>query len=920
MISLPLQIRYSQQPRGEPAAWFIAGADPEVWLEELAGWGVPLAKLQLYIVPQSTTDLRAAGVVIPWFGGMKLSPSSRATAYVKIAPRLYVPAEARLEPTVTDEELERQLFGDLNVFHPAVGMIAFHASDALRVCDLLQIPPQREVNWNFAQPGVAPAARLLSVAAEEVPLDPVAIIEQGRDDIGTQARQELPPAPQEPATGAMADLARQGKSALARAVNWLTSFSPPSASQPTWINHLENWARRTLAGINESLQNARDRELNRLLHLLETNADEGLRFALPLESDASRGLAQPGANLGPREVNFNLNRMGGGGAADPWYISQEKQRQLSAKYRELANREIQLGRHRRAAYIYAELLHDFSSAASVLEQGGHFHEAAVLYRERLHAPLKAARCLEQAGAWDEAVELYRQEREFETAGDLLAKLERPDEAEECYRAAVGKHVASRNSLAAATLLEQKIHVPDEALTVLTAAWPASPQAGACLEARFALLGRLGRHDDAARLPHDLAADVPAGERGITLITTLSRVHDTYPARRVRDIAADTTRVLAGNRLRHATDRETQEVLRAVRSLAPEDELLGRDTSRFANRKPHAVAPRPEQRAVKKQPVLVRKFEFDQHTRWKCAATASKDLYIAGYTNAGIVVNRLDVSADPENGLENISWRMPVPSVWNMKIELALHPGQPTIVSLLGGPRLPLQSFADQRSGRPTQVGTPLWMPEGMSVAYNEQGIAWSVRPGLAQGLVLTSRRTDGTFIASRDLTPLDADGRPRQIDHATAAACLIVARRDKVFVACGESLMVVAGNKVQHARLPGEIRQMVVSLPHSNLRVAVSFADSGGQLIWNDMEGLQEIPFAEDLPRADIVFTRDGSLVAASHYSGRVYSTADRKLVERIRFDGAGQRPLAVLRGPGAREFVLVANSGEAYVYQIPEA
>src|SRR6185312_14642669 len=112
------------------------------------------------------------------------------------------------------------------------------------------------------------------------------------------ARQELPPAPQEPSTGAAADAVRGGKSALARAVQWVTSFVPHSGSQPNWINDLEDWARRTLQGINESLQNARDRELNRLLHMLETNADEGLKFALPLEGDANRGLTTPGANLG----------------------------------------------------------------------------------------------------------------------------------------------------------------------------------------------------------------------------------------------------------------------------------------------------------------------------------------------------------------------------------------------------------------------------------------------------------------------------------------------------------------------------------------------------------------------------------------------------------------------------------------------
>ena len=71
--------------------------------------------------------------------------------------------------------------------------------------------------------------------------------------------------------------------------------------------------------------------------------------------------------------------MGGGGPVDFWMMSPEYSQRLATIYRELANREISLGRHRRAAYILAELLGDLSAAAATLADGGHFREAAVLY-------------------------------------------------------------------------------------------------------------------------------------------------------------------------------------------------------------------------------------------------------------------------------------------------------------------------------------------------------------------------------------------------------------------------------------------------------------------------------------------------------------------------------------------------------------
>lgn len=98
---------------------------------------------------------------------------------------------------------------------------------------------------------------------------------------------------------------------------------------------------------------------------------------------------------------------------DWWAMSFDFRQQLLHRYRELARREIALGRHRRAAYIYAELLDDWNSAAHTLRDGGH-HRAAAVYRERLGRPADAAKGLESAGLYIEAIECY--EATFELLG------------------------------------------------------------------------------------------------------------------------------------------------------------------------------------------------------------------------------------------------------------------------------------------------------------------------------------------------------------------------------------------------------------------------------------------------------------------------------------------------------------------------
>ena len=294
----------------------------------------------------------------------------------------------------------------------------------------------------------------------------------------------------------------------------------------------------------------------------------------------NRDAGRPGSKLLPHDIDFSLQRLAGGGPGDHWDLPQHLRQQLFAKYHELAGRELRLGRCRRAAYIYAELLGNLELAASALMTGRHWREAAVLYRDRLHRPDEAARCLEQGGLWTEAIALYEELAEYEKAGDLYRQLDQPDNAQQAYRAAVAKHLAQNDYLAAARLLENKLDAPDEAIAQLEAGWPSSNQAGACLQELFRLLARLGRHEAAAAKIEQLREQSLLPRQWQLLIDVLSQTATTYPDAEVAAVAADATRTLAGARLRQADDAEKRRLLEAVQRLVPADRLLGRDCQRF----------------------------------------------------------------------------------------------------------------------------------------------------------------------------------------------------------------------------------------------------------------------------------------------------------------------------------------------------
>ena len=515
MLTLPLTIRYSDSAAREAAAWFIPGGESREWLAELVAWQIPLSQIALHLVPMSRDDRRPRGVLAVPQAGHSPRVSNRCQPYGRVARRLYIPVEAVLGPDVDDQELAAQLSVDAAayVMHPAAGLIQFAANNVLRVSDLLAAPNLRAAAWDCAVPGVGFNRRLLAVQPEQGP-DLAAAWDLGRDDIGSESPtlDALPPSPMEPRGDPISRASGQVIGGFAKMVQWLAQWAPKFGGKPTWVNKLADWAKGLSERQQQSLDDLRNREILRLLHLLEAEPDEGLRFALPFDAEPHRGLASPSARLGEREVNFDLRHLGGGKPADFWRLREEHRRRLTTRYRELANREVQLGRHRRAAYIYAKLLGDYAAAANTLAQGHHYREAAAVYRDKLKRPLDAARCLENGGLVNEAIAAYGELAEFEKVGDLYVAIDQPDNARAAYLQAVEQQRSRGDHLHAARLLEEKLAAPDDALIELAAGWPTSPQAGQCLEEQFHLFARLGRHADAERRIDTIDVDRPPGGR------------------------------------------------------------------------------------------------------------------------------------------------------------------------------------------------------------------------------------------------------------------------------------------------------------------------------------------------------------------------------------------------------------------------
>ncbi len=915
MIEAPLQLRFAPRVLRETAAWYLAG-NPAGWLDEISAWNIAHGSIRLLPTPRSASDQTTVGVLITSSEG---SPSAwgasrRCVPFGRIGSRLFLPVDGWLDPGVSDAELDSLLVARYSyLWHPASGLAAFESSDALLVSDLLKTENRRRLDWGLAQPGVVLSQRLIALTPSHHPTVED-VLEDGRDDINTEtdSLSELPPSPKEPTSGAFNSAARQGKRFVANVTRWLTKKVPHTGTQETWVNRLENWAEEQLGGYASGLEAARNKEIERLMHLLETNPDQGLRYALPLAGDAHRGNAPPGDRLRERSTDFHLGRLGGGGTADQWDLPYEHHLRLTARYRELANRELQLGRHRRAAYIFAELLGDFHAAAGALTQGRHWREAAVLYRKRLQRPLDAARCLEQGGLWTEAINIYEELKEHESAGDLHAKLEQVESASRQYRLAVEKHRARGDLLAAAGLLEKKLDATDEAIEALSSGWPHSPQSSRCLRELFALFARSGRHDATRKWIEGFR--VPQQQNELDLTEILADTATGYSDRVTQEQAADCARALASRQLSNASKLDTTRLLNAVARLEPKDRLLGRDCRRFQSQSPANNALPPPKTRNTVAPQVVHSFSIPvAKQQWETAVSSGESIYVAGSAGSNLAVARCSWGAP--DGLA--SWR----TLTQGPIILAANPFKEDFVLAHGignDPQPEQDTPFDPSDACPalTRVGAIRGMSSKvLGAARTSHGVTWLFEDR-GPGFALIAVGPNGELISTEHVDLLELASNDEE--NLVALPAPLHARGDRVYLAIGNRMLIYDKAKpVDEIRFPQQIKSLAGSAPNTRIRIVATF-ERGGAILWDD-GGHQQFGFAEEMHAPVACINRAGFLIAASRGKCQVYSTSERAMKLVSEFAIERTQPIAVLAAPIAGRFGIVYESGKIVVYEMPD-
>lgn len=918
------------------AGWFVPGAEVSDWLSVVLPSVESASALRFRILASS--DRRNIGAVVTGCG--KLT-HPLCIPYGRLANRMLLPVSAKIFPAVKEAEIEALLSSTSLaevVWHPVTGLTGVDEEQILSLEDLIEVGQPRASDWGRAVPGSYFNKRLVSVHPAE-DLTPELVFEGGRDDIGTEADRlkDAPRSPGESPSAVLQDFVARMTSPLAKAARWFTGRVPAEATSPTWVNRLENWANRVLQHATVS-QSRRLNELRRLLSMLNNDPDKGLRYAVPFGGDgAPRGTAPPSNQLAPHNVDF---RSGGwSGAADTWGVPPDIAAALISRYQHLAQREIALGRYRRAAYIYATLLGDFSAAAQVLADGGFYREAAEVYRRKLRQPRKAAECLLHGGLWSEAVEIYEELKDWSSVADIHGKLGNKEESRVAWCEASRDYVRQNNFIRAAAVQEEHLGDVIAAEQLLRRGWSHSANARDCLAELFGLHARQENHHAASALVKEVGEDDRlAVTRQQCVAEILSGLSRSYPDQAVRSVAFDRSRRLVAHNLDTTDVRTRRRFLSVLESLIPGDRLLKRDCRRFEQAATATGRHRRPDRIV-----CLNRFSLRDDVQWQVATRSEPRTWVAGYHKDSLVLASWEDGPDPVVEYAH----------WYLRSELQDRILMTPSVDHAGGVFLSVvglststKDFACKSSALGARVRNLPWSDSSVVAAGNSgRGTVWTLEL-IAGAARIHGRKESGAPIISRVLPTLaEADASAAFIHPFGGGYVACVIGDTLISVRPGSQLteadhspaerFVVDTTTIDGEEIPENTPNFEeIALPHrvtsccalkdrAQPQVALLF-EEGGLVHW--MKSSQQQRFGDGLPQPVATFLLNQDLVVTGRGGAiEVYRMQEQRLQIVTTFQGQPSQPIGVVatRGFGdgvTNEFLVIRQGGavDVYDYQAP--
>lgn len=837
-----------------------------LWIRTLDSWGIPLDRLACYIIPKSIESIQPAGLFIRFRHLQDAAPLSLTLPYGMIGNKLFVPIHAEIQPACTLQELDKQLAWEIQVFHPQIGLIGFSHKDEVFFHELLSLPDESQQDWTYAKPGLEEDPPLNHVRIPPPNMDLIQTLRSGMD---TKPLDQIPKGEGEDDSepGILNALGQAGLFGLSAASSILGSLFPTSEDKEEdgILDKLQQWTQRQM----EALQDRRNQELSRLLKLFESNPDEALKYALPVDMPYERRGATPPANrLGKRDVRFDLGKLGGGQGTDYWEVDQFYH-SLRQKYQEAARKAIQEGDYQKAAYIYAHLLGNYRAAANALKQGKRYREAAILYKEHLKDLSSAASCFEQGGLLLEAIEIYKELNQYEKVGNLYQKLGQRAAANEYFEICVEKELARNNALEAARLLLDKLDDQARAKSVLLEGWQGIKQYDLCLK-RYAHLIAQDPEEDLAQHLLTIYQEKTAPSRKTTflkvLVSLTHRYQESELMRQSREICYE---IVSEQAINGDVDH-----LHLLKNFLPNDRLIRSDIGRYKHLPTHSPLPQtPTPLPENFDPQFFHKLGhgFD----WKGLVSCGKQLLVFGTNNQMTILVRIN----PEGKFENYQWD----NAWPIKylFPISEYPSTSSIFLITDmGLNLSQQSLTRNAHFHHTfTLDTAPWLPKellGFSIDHASQ-VSALTQPGNA--LSISQYSMEGELKRSFDCR-LEDLGVGFSLSSTPLSTNMLHRKKQYYFTNNQYLIRSDVHGRMEKIDLHDPVRNICVTPIHSSLQIAVHTTEA---CFWlqPDLQGFHPIDangLKTGLEVQDMCFLPANRLAVAGQYQIKVYHSDKRNI------------------------------------------
>ncbi|HEX6428481.1 MAG TPA: hypothetical protein VF008_12380, partial [Niastella sp.] len=189
---MELALKYNEHATHALSGAFIRGNTPDIWLQEMNGWQIPLEQLGCFIISHNNNPVDAAGLFVIFKKEQLPAMLQVRHPYTVVGGKLFIPVDGELSPAISEQELQTLLIWDYQVFHPAIGFIGFERTDRIALADLLQYTEPNAIDWENAHAGQPSWIPLHQINIQQLTADEV--FESIKEYISNTPLEEIPKA------------------------------------------------------------------------------------------------------------------------------------------------------------------------------------------------------------------------------------------------------------------------------------------------------------------------------------------------------------------------------------------------------------------------------------------------------------------------------------------------------------------------------------------------------------------------------------------------------------------------------------------------------------------------------------------------------------------------------------------------------